>query len=88
MLEQASDLGVIGNVALEALRAGQRFDQVLGLQRQPLVLVGEGQARTGRVQLLRDGPGDAALVGDSEDNRGTSFEQMAYVIRSPREPKE
>ena len=73
LLEQLRDLLVAADVALERLRIGQRRDQVIGFLLQPLVLIGDGQLRARQLHLLRDGPRDAALVGDAKHHHGAPF---------------
>ena len=64
--EQLRDFFIAGDIALKCLRARQAEDHVPGFLRQPLVLIGDRELPARRVQLLRNGPGDAALVGNAE----------------------
>ena len=68
LLEELRNLFVARDVALKGLRVRQRGDQVVGFLFQALVLVGDGQLRSGLLHLLRDRPGDAALVGHAKDD--------------------
>ena len=68
------DLFVARDVALEALGPRQIGNQVRGFLRQPLVLVGDSQAHTRAMQLFGNGPGNTALVGNTENDRGFSVE--------------
>src|SRR5581483_6856665 len=72
--EEALDFFVAGDVAAKRLSARKGQDEVLGFEFQALVLVRDGELRSGGVQGLRDRPRNAALVGNSEDHRGTAFE--------------
>ena len=72
--EDRVDLAVDGDVARQQQRVGHRRGQRLDTLLQPLALVGEGEAHPLARERLRDGPGDGALVGDTEDDAGTTFE--------------
>ena len=72
--ENAGDVIVLGNVAHKSLGAGKRKDEIFGFLFETLVLVGDGQFCSGGMQTLCDGPGDAAFIGDSEDDGHAAFE--------------
>src|SRR5581483_6656481 len=72
--EELVNFRIVRDVALEGLRVGKIGDEIAGLLREALVLVSDGQLRAGLLQFLRYSPGDAALVGDSEDDRDPSFQ--------------
>ena len=71
--EKAVDLFVFADVAHVGFGAGEREDQIFGFLLQTLVLVGDGELHAGGVKSLGDGPGDRALVGDSEDDGVTAL---------------
>jgi hypothetical protein len=71
LAEKALDLLVGGDVAGENRRLGaEGGGQFLDVFLQPLALVIEDQFGARLMPGLRDGPGDAALVGDAENNTG------------------
>jgi hypothetical protein len=65
--EDRLDLVVLRHVALEDERVLERGCQLAGVLFEPLALVGEGDPRPLLRRAAGDGPGEAALVGDSED---------------------
>src|SRR6266704_2712948 len=67
-LEQPRDLLVVADIAHEACGARQFGDEVLRFLLQPLVLISDRQPPARLMQLLRDGPGDAALICEAEDH--------------------
>src|SRR6266513_60484 len=69
LIEQSRDLIVFRDVAHEPRGARHLGDQVPGFELEPFVLIGNRQPPAGLVQFLGDGPRDAALVGQSEDDR-------------------
>ena len=72
--EELFDLAIGGDVALEAGGAGEFLDEVLGFELHALVLVTDGQGSAGLGELLCDAVGDAALVGEAEDDGYFAFE--------------
>src|SRR5258708_27068029 len=76
--EQALDVFVLGDIAHVGLRSWQGENEVLGFQFQPLVLIGDGELHAGGVESLCDGPGDRALVGDSEDDGVTALQVRGH----------
>ena len=66
--EEGVDLGVVGDVALEAGGAGKFGDEAFGFVLHALVLVADGQGCAGFVEFLGDAPGDGTLVGQPEDH--------------------
>ena len=81
ILEQFGNLFVRGNVAHKSCRAGQIGDQILGFLLQPLVLIGDRQTPAAFVDLLGNGPGNAALVGQSKDYRRLLLIAHPLVLR-------
>src|SRR5512141_2420832 len=73
-LEHLLDVAVIGHVALKRLGAGKGYDEILGFESHALVLVHDGQLRTGFLQTLRNAPRNAALVRDAKNGSNFSFE--------------
>ena len=71
--EEAVDFIVFAYVAHVGFGAGQRENEIFGFLLQTLVLVGDGELHAGGVKSLGDGPGDRALVGDSEDDAVTAL---------------
>src|SRR4051794_17089062 len=71
--EKLVDLGVVGHVAPESRRAWEIGDQVLGFLLQPFILISNDELRASGLQLLRDRPGNAPLVGDTEYYGGASL---------------
>src|SRR6266446_1203961 len=67
-LKELGDLLVRRDVAHETRGTWQIGDQILRFLLEPLVLVGNRQPPAGLVQFLRNGPRDAALVGEAEDH--------------------
>src|SRR5262249_8108138 len=66
-LEHVGDILISCHVAgyqqrVRAERSGEFLDVFL----EALALIGEGEPRPGPVPSLRDGPGDGALVSDTE----------------------
>ncbi len=74
LLEEGVDLGVDGDVALEGLGAGEVGGELFGFALEALVLVADGEGGAGFGELLGDAPGDAALVGEAEDDGDFAFE--------------
>src|SRR5690242_133184 len=68
-LEKLCNLVVEGNIAHKSRRARQIVDQVLRFLLQALILIGDGQPPTRPVQLLRNRPRDAALIGQAKNHR-------------------
>ena len=67
LLEDGVDFAIGGDVALEEEGVGDVFDEAFGTAVESLVLVDDAEAGAGAVEGLADGPGDAAVVGDAED---------------------
>src|SRR5215213_7341563 len=65
-------LGILRHVALQDERVRKRGRELARVLFDPLALVGEGDARAFLGGAAGDGPGQAALVGDSEDYSGLS----------------
>ena len=80
--EKALDLGVGTDVAGKNRRVGaERAGQFLDVFLQPLALVIEDELGARLMPGLRDGPGDAALVGDAENNAGfTGQRKMTLMV--------
>jgi len=74
--EELLDLGVAGDVALEALGVGESVDHVFGFPAEALVLIGDGEFCAGFLQPLGDRPGDAALIRYAEDDGGLAFQAI------------
>src|SRR5207248_11552254 len=72
--EELLNLFVASNVAAKRLSARKFFDQPLGFLFQAFILISNGQLHAGCLQLLRDRPRNAALIGDSKDNRSAALE--------------
>ena len=72
--EEGVDLGVEGDVALVGFGVGKRGGEVVGVPLEALVLVADGEGGAGFGELLGDAPGDAALVGEAEDDGDFAFE--------------
>ncbi len=72
--EDAVDIGVGGDVALEGWAPRKVGDQVLGVGAEAFILIADGEVDSGGVKLLGDGPGDAAFVGEAEDDGGAAFQ--------------
>ena len=85
--EEGVDLGVVGDVALEAGGAGQLVDQAFGLKAQALVLIANGQGCASLLQFLGDAPGDGTLVGQPEDY-GRLTGQIDHACLIPPWPAE
>ncbi len=81
--EELGDFFVARNVAAKGLGAGEFGDQRLRVFFEPLVLVGDGELGAGLLELLRDSPGDAALVGQAEDDSRASV-NAAHGCLPPR----
>ncbi len=67
--ENSLNLLVVSDVALERLGAGQLGGESFGVTLQTLRLVADGERGARFRELLADGPGDAAFVGQAEDDR-------------------
>ena len=67
LLEELGNFLVARDITLKGLGIRQRGNQVVGFLFQALVLVGDGQLRSGLLHLLRNRPGNAALVGYAKD---------------------
>ncbi len=74
--EDGVDLLVEGYVALEGFggTVGQLGGEGFGVALQALGLVADGERGAGFGELLADGPGDAALVGEAEDDGDFALE--------------
>jgi hypothetical protein len=73
LLEDAVDFGVMGDVAAEYLHrpqavGGQPGGEFFCFTLQALGLVADGERGAGLGETLADAPGDAALVGEAEDD--------------------
>src|SRR6202011_1695815 len=76
--EQAVDVFVLGDITHVAFGTGQGEDEVSRFLLQPRVLVRNGKLHAGGVQSLCNGPGDRALVGDSEDYGSTALQVKGH----------
>ena len=76
------------NVAHESFRARQRQNQVFGFLLQPFVLIRDGEVHSRRVQPLRNGPRDRALVRHSKDDRRAALQLLKHENLSRKEEKE
>src|SRR6185503_18496119 len=74
LLEDVVDVGIDGDVALEGAGAGQVGGKFLGVPLKALILVADSEGCPGFGELLGDAPGDAALVGEAEDDGYFAFE--------------
>ena len=74
LLEDGVDVGVDGDVAAEGLCAGKVGGELFGFALEALVLITDGEGGAGFGELLGDAPGDAALVGEAEDDGDFAFE--------------
>ena len=74
LFEDGVDLGVDGDVALEGFGVGEIGGELFGFALEALVLVADGEGGAGFGELLGDAPGDAALVGEAEDDGYFAFE--------------
>ena len=72
--EEGVDFGVDGDVALVGLGVLELGDEGVGFFLEALVLVADGEGGAGFGQLLGDAPGDAAFVGQAEDDGDFAFE--------------
>ena len=79
LLEDPGDLLVLGDVALESVRAGQAADHLFGILPKAFVLIGDCDLRAFGVQFLGDGPGDTALVGQTEDNGHAPLQAICHL---------
>ena len=66
----ATDVARQQDAAASSSCRGELVDVLL----QPLVLVRQHEPRAGGIGLLRDGPGERPLVGDTDDEAGASRE--------------
>ncbi len=71
--EEGLDLGVGGDVALVGAGVLELGDEGVGFPFEALVLVADGEGGAGFGELLCDAPGDAALVGEAEDDGYFAF---------------
>ncbi len=76
--EEAVDFFVFADIAHVAFSARQGQDEVFRFLFQAFVLVGDGELHARSVQSLRDGPGDGALVGDSENDSVTALQVRGH----------
>ena len=83
LLKDSGDLLVLGDVALESLRAGQAADHLFGILPKALVLICDCDLRALGVQFLGDGPGDTALVGQTENNGHAPLQAICHLC-APR----
>ena len=74
LLEDGVDVGVDGDVAAEGFGAGEIGGELFGFALEALALVADGEGGAGFGELLGDAPGDAALVGEAEDDGYFAFE--------------
>ncbi len=81
--EKPRELIVLRDIAHEAGGAGKLCDQIFGFEGQALILVGDGEAPAGLLEFLRDGPSDAAFVGQAEDYGG--FLRVGHIFLSRRQ---
>jgi hypothetical protein len=65
---------ILANVAHESFRPGKRQNQILRLLLQALILVCHCELCPSLMQRLRNRPGNAAFIGDSEDDGHAAFE--------------
>src|SRR3954471_4333004 len=77
--KQGVDLLITRDVAHERLGARKRSDQVVSLLFQTLILISNGELRPCRLQPLRDRPGDAALIRNSEYNRCLAVHRLRHL---------
>jgi len=84
LLEDTVDVGVDGDVAAEGLSSGEVGGELFSFALETLVLVADGEGGAGFGELLGDGPGDAALVGEAEDDGYFAFE-VNHDARDPFE---
>ena len=66
--KQGVDLGVDGDITLEAACSGQFGNQVLSFGLHAFILIADGQGCSGLVKFLGYAPGDGSLVGQPEDH--------------------
>jgi hypothetical protein len=74
LLEDGVDVGVDGDVAAEGFGAGEIGGELFGFALEALVLVADGEGGAAFGELLGDTPGDAAFVGEAEDDGDFAFE--------------
>jgi hypothetical protein len=72
--EESVDLGVGADVALIGFGVLEFGDEGVGFFLEALVLVADGEGGAGFGELLGYAPGDAALVGEAEDDGDFAFE--------------
>src|SRR3954471_23618703 len=77
--KQGVDLLITRDVAHERLGARKRSDQVVSLLFQTLILISNGELRPGRLQPLRDRPGDAALIRNPEYDRRLALHPLRHL---------
>jgi hypothetical protein len=75
MLHQRSDLGIASHIAGKGFGARHGRDKFLHILPEPLVLIVEQELRALAGRRLRDGPGNAVLVGDADDQPLFSLQQ-------------
>ena len=63
-----------GDVALKGLGARQLRGEGIGVLLEALGLVADGERRASCGKLLADGPGDAAFIGQAEDDGDFALE--------------
>ena len=72
--EEGVDLCVDGDVALVSLRVLEFRDESVGFFLEAFVLVADCECGAGFGELLGNAPGDAAFIGEAEDDRDFAFE--------------
>ncbi len=82
--EEGVDLGVAGDVALVSSGGGEGGGELFGVALESFVLVADGECRASLGEFLGNAPGDAALVGEAEDDGDFAFEINHVAIDSFR----
>ena len=73
---EAREVFVFRDIAIEGLFGAQFGGELLDRFLEALALVGQDELRAFAAKRLRDGVGEAPLIGDAQDERSFSGEEL------------